>query len=92
MDRRNFIRTGMAGAAIAMSGSALTACAAKPAEAAAEKPGKGLELKLSLQEGKAPGETLDAQFDYMEEHGVVGFEPGGGDLAQRVETIKKALS
>lgn len=28
----------------------------------------------------------------MEEHGVVGFEPGGGDLAKRVETIKKALS
>ena len=28
----------------------------------------------------------------MEEHGVVGFEPGGGDLAKRVESIKKALN
>lgn len=91
MDRRNFLRTSMAGAAIAMSGSALTACAAKPAET--EKPeGKGPELKLSLQENKAPGKTLEEQFDYMEAHGVVGFEPGGGGLPQRVESLKKALS
>ena len=93
MDRRNFLKAGLASTAVAMSGSVMTACAAKPAETAGDTAKKNdLALKLSLQEGKAPGETLDAQFDYMEEHGVVGFEPGGGDLAKRVESIKKALS
>ena len=93
MDRRNFLKAGLASTAVAMSGSVMTACAAKPAETVSDTAKKNdLALKLSLQEGKAPGETLDAQFDYMEEHGVVGFEPGGGDLAKRVESIKKALS
>ena len=45
-----------------------------------------------MQENKAPGKTLEEQFDYMEAHGVVGFEPGGGGLPQRVESLKKALS
>ena len=93
MDRRNFLKAGLASTAVAMSGSVMTACAAKPAETVSDTAKKNdLALKLSLQEGKAPGETLDAQFDYMEEHGVVGFEPGGGDLAKRVESIKKALN
>jgi sugar phosphate isomerase/epimerase len=52
---------------------------------------KDAELKISFQEGIAPGETLNEKFDFMEKLGVVGFEPGGRGLAGRVDEIKKAL-
>ena len=32
------------------------------------------ELKLSFQEGIAPGESLNEKLDFMEKLGVVGFE------------------
>ena len=58
MDRRNFLKAGLASTAVAMSGSVMTACAAKPAETVSDTAKKNdLALKLSLQEGKAPGET-----------------------------------
>ena len=50
------------------------------------------ELRLSFQEGIAPGESLNEKLDFMEKLGIVGFEPGGRNLAARVDEIKKALS
>ena len=44
----------------------------------------GAELKISLQEGVTPGETLKEKLDFMENHGVVGLEPNGAGLAGRV--------
>ncbi|MDO4949387.1 MAG: sugar phosphate isomerase/epimerase family protein, partial [Bacteroidales bacterium] len=35
---------------------------------------------------------LNEKFDYMEQMGIVGFEPGGKGLAGRVDEIQKALS
>ena len=72
-------------------------CSSKPANTAkgekgSDKPGKDLELKLSFQEGIAPGESLNEKLDFMEKLGVVGFEPGGGGLASRVNEIKQALN
>lgn len=55
-------------------------------------PEKKAVLKLSCQEGVAPGRTLDEKLDFMEEHGFVGIEPGGGGLARRVEEFQKALA
>ena len=55
------------------------------------KPGESNPLRLSFQENTAPGETLAERLDYMEAHGVTGFEPGGKDLSARVGELKQAL-
>ena len=70
--------------------SGLTACAG--GKSSKDKGSKGPELRLSFQEGIAPGETLSEKLDYMENLGIVGFEPGGRGLAGRVNEIKQALS
>ena len=93
LDRRNFLKTSLSGAALATLGaSALSGCS--PVN---EKDGgksccaTTAELKLSFQEGTAPGGSLAEKFDYMENLGIVGFEPGGGGLGGRVAEIKEAL-
>lgn len=49
-------------------------------------------LKLSFQEGIAPGKTLREKFDFMEQHGVVGFEPSGRGITGRINEIKEELT
>ncbi len=85
-NRRNFIKTTLAGSALLAAGgcSSLTS-SAKSAKA------NNLPLKLSFQEGIAPGKNLKEKFDFMEKHGVVGFEPGGRGLKGRVKEIRDAL-
>jgi sugar phosphate isomerase/epimerase len=93
LDRRNFLKTTLSGAAAAaVSGSALAACTGKPAPRQAEAKTGAAELKLSFQEGIAPGENLNEKLDFMEKLGVEGFEPGGKGLSGRVDEIKQALS
>lgn len=53
--------------------------------------GRKAILKISCQEGVAPGESLNEKLDFMESLGIVGLEPGGRDLGKRVEEIQKAL-
>ncbi len=79
----------MAGAAaVALSGLPLGAAVA----CAPEKKTKGTaDLKLSFQEGIAPGNSLTEKLDYMEELGIAGFEPGGVNLAGRAGEIQQAL-
>ena len=89
LDRRNFLKTSLGGVALATLGvSTLPGCA--PVD---KKSGvvTTAELKLSFQEGTAPGGSLAEKFDYMENLGIVGFEPGGGNLDGRVSEIKEAL-
>ena len=92
MDRRRFITNSLLGAAsvaAATSGaSLLTSCA--PAEKKMVTPSP--ELRLSFQEGIAPGESLAEKLDYMESLGIVGLEPGGKNLAGRVNELQQALS
>lgn len=93
-NRRNFLKTSLSGVALASLGSAsIASCSAasknKPEE---ETKGNSVELKLSFQEGIAPGESLTEKLDYMESLGIVGFEPGGNGLAGRVDEIKQALN
>lgn len=94
LDRRSFLKTSLSGAAlVALGGSSLTSCVATGSKDSNEETKKNnVELKLSFQEGIAPGESLNEKFDYMEKLGVVGFEPWGGGLAGRVDEIKKALN
>jgi len=86
-NRRNFLKTSLTGAALlTLGGAPFTACSSKKE---GNKTAKA-ELKLSFQESTPPGETLNEKFDYMEQLGIVGFEPWGGGLPGRVEEIKKA--
>ena len=92
MDRRKFISSsvlGTASLAMAASGtSLLTSCASEEKKVVVPS----TELRLSFQEGTAPGESLNEKLDYMENLGIVGFEPGGGNLAGRVSEFQQALS
>ena len=95
IDRRKFIKTSLAGAAIATVGGGFASCAPKSDSKVAADPNdksSQAELKLSFQEGTAPGENLNQKFDYMEQLGIVGFEPGGRGLAGRVKEIQDALN
>ena len=55
LNRRNFLRTSLSGAALAVGSTALASCSSKPANTAegekgSDNPGNYLYLKLSLQE------------------------------------------
>ena len=91
MDRRRFLTNSILGAAaVATTGTSLFTSCSAPAK---EQPKLQVpELRLSFQEGIAPGESLNEKLDFMEKLGIVGFEPGGRNLAARVDEIKKALS
>lgn len=92
MDRRQFLNSSILGAAslavTASGASLLTSCT--PTEKKLEVPTP--ELRLSFQERTAPGESLNERLDYMESMGIVGFEPGGRNLAGRVNELQQALS
>ena len=75
---------GMAGLTVAPLG--LASCAANKKEEIIVP-----DLNLSFQEGIPPGESLNEKLDFMENLGIVGFEPGGRGLAGRVNEIQDAL-
>jgi sugar phosphate isomerase/epimerase len=56
-----------------------------------DPPEKG-RLRLSCQEGVAPGKTLAEKLDFLEANGFEGLEPGGRELAKRVDEFQKALT
>ena len=91
IDRRKFITSSLAGAAVAGLGKSLSAFAGEtPAGTLLAFPIKA-ELRISFQEGTAPGANLNEKFDFMEEHGVVGFEPHGRGMKGRMQEFKDAL-
>ncbi len=89
VDRRKFIKTSLAGAAAIGVGSPFTVSGRESGSAPAY-PIKA-ELNISFQEGIAPGATLNEKFDFMEKHGVVGFEPHGKGMKARMQEFKEAL-
>ncbi|WP_085535844.1 sugar phosphate isomerase/epimerase family protein [Massilibacteroides vaginae] len=93
LNRRNFLKTSLAGAAAtAASTTAWAGCTSSTSGQSSSETAKSqLELKLSFQEGTAPGKDLNEKFDYFEKLGIVGFEPGGKGLGGRVTEIKDAL-
>lgn len=89
-NRRNFLKITASGAAMATLGYvSATSCTAQTVKN--EQTKNPVDLKISFQEGIAPGDNLHAKLDFMEKLGIVGFEPGGGGLAGRVQEIKDAL-
>ena len=91
IDRRKFIKSSLAGAAVAGLGNSMSAFAGEtPAGTPPAFPIKA-ELRISFQEGTAPGANLNEKFDFMEEHGVVGFEPHGRGMKGRMQEFKDAL-
>ncbi|NLZ94254.1 MAG: sugar phosphate isomerase/epimerase [Bacteroidales bacterium] len=97
VNRRRFLKTSLVGAAFATAGQSALANKLTPmlnkGKAFNQKQSNKSEvdLKLSFQEGIAPGKTLRDKFDFMEKHDVVGFEPGGNGLLQRVPQIQEEL-
>ena len=93
-NRRNFLKTTLASAAVTAAGTtAWAGCTSKPeGQNVANTNSSKAELKLSFQEGTAPGKDLNEKFDYFEKFGIVGFEPGGKGLGGRVKEIKDALN
>ncbi len=88
LDRRKFIKTTLAGsAAVAVGGCSSFATASGKSRGTSSN----VELKLSFQEGNAPGANLIEKFDFMEANGVVGFEPHGKPLLARKQEFKDAL-
>ena len=85
-DRRNFIKTGVFAAGMMGIGTL------SKSYGNSGTPTNAVALNLSFQEGTAPGSNLNEKFDYMEKMGIVGFEPWGGGLANRVNEIQQALN
>lgn len=84
MDRRNFLKVGAAGIAMASTPLAtLTSCSSTNK--------KNGVLNISFQEKTAPGNSLDEKFDYMEKLGITGFEPHGNQLITRFNEFQQAL-
>lgn len=91
IDRRRFLKTSIAGVAAIGVGGAMNAYAGSLSVNQAPTYPIKSELKLSFQEGTAPGANLNEKFDFMEEYGVVGFEPHGGNITNRLPEFKDAL-
>ena len=90
LNRRNFLKMSLSGAALAtVGGSSLISACTQPAATSTST--EHLPLKLSFQESTPPGDSLAAKFDYMEKFGIVGFEPWGSNLAGRVNEFQQEL-
>ena len=84
LNRREFLTVSVATGAIgAVAPSAKAFTLPDPPQKA--------RLRLSAQEGVAPGKSLAEKLDFLEAQGFEGFEPGGGGLAKRVEELQQAL-
>jgi len=83
VNRRGFLKgTALAGAGLMAAGAA----------GQAQGQERKAVLNLSSQEGRIPGDSLEQKLQRMAEWGFDGIEFGGGGLADRVESIKKALA
>jgi sugar phosphate isomerase/epimerase len=94
LDRRKFLKTTLAGTAAVALGSCRSAVALPAVidQNATPSLAEKAELNIAFQEGIAPGANLNERFDFMERYGVVGFEPSGRRLRERVPEIREALS
>ncbi|WP_294078673.1 TIM barrel protein [Proteiniphilum sp. UBA5384] len=90
LDRRRFIQTTLVGSAAMVLGGCTSSAKADSKDDNSGRKSKA-KLNLSFQEGIPPGDTLNEKFDFMEEHGVVGFEPHGKPMLERLQEMKDAL-
>jgi sugar phosphate isomerase/epimerase len=87
LNRRSFLGTAFSGTALAASGGLFSSF---NGESSSEKKQSSI-LKISCQEGVAPGQKLTEKLDFMESLGIVGLEVGGKGLEKRVVEIQQAL-
>jgi sugar phosphate isomerase/epimerase len=78
------LKLAAAGGAVAMVTSAARAVTIPD-------PPQPARLRLSCQEGVAPGKSLTEKLDFLEANGFEGLEPSGRGLAGRIEEFQKAL-
>ncbi|MDR2472536.1 MAG: TIM barrel protein [Tannerella sp.] len=99
MLRRNFLKSSLGSAALATvaactggasSGKKDGECSAHGSQGIKYCP--NAKLNISFQESTLKFDTLKEKFDLMEKLGVVGFEPHGGNLPDRVDELKAALN
>ena len=89
INRRSFLGTAVSGAALTATGGLFSSFRS---ESSAEKRKSDSPiLKISCQEGVAPGNSLTEKLDFMESLGIVGLEVWGGGLEKRVTEIQQAL-
>jgi sugar phosphate isomerase/epimerase len=89
LNRRNFLGTAISGAALTASGGIFSSFTS---ESSTEKRKKDSHiLKISCQEGVAPGKELNEKLDFIESLGIVGIEFWGGGLEKRINEIQQAL-
>lgn len=87
LNRRSFLGTAVSGVAFAASGGLFSSF---KSDASSGKKHSS-KLKISCQEGIAPGKTLTEKLDFMESLDIVGLEIWGGGLEKRVTEIQQAL-
>lgn len=87
INRRSFLGTAASGAILAASGGIFSSFKSESHSGKKNSP----RLKISCQEGVAPGNELNEKLDFMESLGIVGFEPWGGGLEKRIAEIQGAL-
>ena len=87
INRRSFLGTAVSGAALAASGGLFSSF---KGETSSGKRSSS-KLKISCQEGVAPGSSLTEKLDFIESLGIVGIEFWGGGLEKRIDEIQKAL-
>jgi sugar phosphate isomerase/epimerase len=97
LDRRTFLKTSLVGTAAALGVASVSGQSRynhwqSSFDTSSIKRNGTAELKISFQERIAPGENLNERLDFMEKHGVVGLEPGGRGLRDRVSELREALS
>jgi sugar phosphate isomerase/epimerase len=89
VNRRSFLGTAASGAAFVATGGFFSSFKGE-AKSSGHKKHDSI-LKISCQEGVAPGGSLNEKLDFMESLGIVGLELGGRGLAGRVNEIQQAL-
>ncbi len=89
LNRRSFLGTAVSGAALAASGGLFSSFTSE--SSSGRKKDKSFKLKISCQEGVAPGKELNEKLDFIESLGIVGIEFWGGGLEKRIDEIQKAL-
>jgi len=89
-NRRDFFKKGIVGTgAIVVSSQIPFLSSCTSTKSADDK--VNVPLRLSFQESTVDGDSLNAKFDRMEELGIVGFEPWGSGLHNRITEIQDAL-
>ena len=88
--RRDFLNKGIFGTGALLVGSQI------PLLSSCEAPKKddnnsNVQLNLSFQENTLDGDSYNSKFDRMEELGIVGFEPWGRGLSDRINEMQDAL-